>query len=52
MRAYIPFLCIFSKLRHPLGEFLLVVVEAEVVVVVVAAVVYQRPTLYLNAPVS
>jgi hypothetical protein len=52
MRAYIPFLCIFSKLRHPLGEFLLVVVEAEVVVLVVAAVVYQRPTLYLNAPVS
>jgi len=31
---------------------LLVVVEAEVVVLVVAAVVYQRPTLYLNAPVS
>jgi hypothetical protein len=52
MRAYIPFLCIFSKLRHPLGEFLLVVVEAEVVVLVVAAVVYQRPKLYLNAPVS
>jgi hypothetical protein len=44
MRAYIPFLCIFSELRHPLGEFLLVVV--------VAAVVYQRPTLYLTAPVS